>query len=87
MTNGPIPTPVSDGAAQTAEAVACVSPMRMVVPLTTARTLERQNHNLVQKLNKIAAGYKPCPYDTDNDGDCGRPACPYCGINEALKDL
>jgi hypothetical protein len=21
----------------------------------------------------------PCPHDTDGDGNCGRPACPYCG--------
>ena len=21
----------------------------------------------------------PCPYDTNRDGDCGRPACPFCG--------
>lgn len=21
----------------------------------------------------------PCPRDTDGDGDCGRPLCPYCG--------
>lgn len=19
-----------------------------------------------------------CPFDTDGDGDCGRPECPYC---------
>lgn len=22
---------------------------------------------------------KPCPNDTDGDGDCGRVSCPYCG--------
>lgn len=21
----------------------------------------------------------PCPNDTDGDGNCGKPACPYCG--------
>lgn len=21
----------------------------------------------------------PCPKDTNGDGDCGRPNCPYCG--------
>lgn len=20
-----------------------------------------------------------CPHDTDGDGDCGNPRCPYCG--------
>ena len=23
---------------------------------------------------------RPCPNDTDGDGDCGKPACPHCGI-------
>lgn len=22
---------------------------------------------------------KPCPQDTDGDGDCGAKMCPYCG--------
>lgn len=21
-----------------------------------------------------------CPYDTNDDGDCGRPLCPYCSL-------
>lgn len=26
-----------------------------------------------------AAAAIACPHDTDGDGDCGRPLCPYCG--------
>jgi len=22
---------------------------------------------------------EPCPFDTNGDGDCGGPLCPYCG--------
>ena len=22
----------------------------------------------------------PCPRDTNGDGDCGQPACPWCGL-------
>lgn len=22
----------------------------------------------------------PCPYDTNGDGDCGKYACPHCGV-------
>lgn len=27
----------------------------------------------------------PCPCDTDGDGNCGRPACPYCGQCRILE--
>lgn len=27
----------------------------------------------------------PCPRDTNGDGDCGRPVCPYCG--KAIRDV
>ena len=23
---------------------------------------------------------RPCPHDTNGDGDCGAPGCPYCGL-------
>ena len=26
-----------------------------------------------------------CKYDTDGDGNCGRPACPTCGILHAVE--
>lgn len=28
----------------------------------------------------------PCPCDTDGDGNCGRPACPYCGYQN-IREL
>lgn len=27
----------------------------------------------------------PCPHDTNRDGDCGRPLCPYCGPQGVLR--
>lgn len=27
-----------------------------------------------------------CPLDTNGDGDCGKPFCPYCGKGTALWD-
>lgn len=28
----------------------------------------------------------PCPYDTDGDGNCGRPMCPHCGTPPAAPE-
>lgn len=37
---------------------------------------------------KLKPGDMPgCPKDTDGDGNCGRPACPVCGTNEANNTL
>lgn len=29
----------------------------------------------------IKAERRPCPNDTNGDGDCGKKYCPYCGVN------
>lgn len=35
------------------------------------------------------SGQAPCPNDTNGDGDCGRPMCPYCALaadSRALRE-
>lgn len=34
-----------------------------------------------QDLLGVSGKLLGCPNDTNGDGNCGRPACPYCGIS------
>lgn len=45
------------------------------LPPISWETLERAR----DAADNILKNGGACPYDTNGDGDCGRPACPFCG--------
>ena len=47
------------------------------------------NANLVAAAPEMLGALKiilrqPCPKDTNGDGDCGRVACPFCGLTKIV---
>ena len=57
---------------------------RLIDELRQAKPLTYSDIDAAVESGKLKPGDMPgCPKDTDGDGNCGRPACPVCGTNEA----
>lgn len=56
----------------------------VVVPHTSGRNRVLNDERMLGRtgttlLEAIGRAGRPCPFDTDGDGDCGRKHCPACG--------
>lgn len=45
-----------------------------VYPTPTKKDIDQ-----TRRMVEAESPESPCPFDTDGDGNCGRPGCPHCG--------